>query len=85
MNQIAAKNFPVKIYLDADAYLAIKAKCDTAGLSMSAAGNLAFRQWQPAHRIRRAPGLDMPRTGPRKRNFPGDRPHFGGMRVPLRV
>lgn len=85
MNPVASKTIPVKIYLDADTFLEIKAKCDGAGISMSSAGNLALRQWQPAHRIRRAPAGDMPKPGPRRpRAFPGSRA-FGGGQLHLRV
>lgn len=86
MNVATAKNIPVKIYLDADSFLAIKAKCDGAGLSMSAAGNLALRQWEPAHRIRRMPAGDRPKSVPRRPRvaLPGGR-NVGGAPVPLRV
>jgi len=85
MNQIATRTIPVKIYLDADAYLAFKSKCEVDGLSMSTAGSLAFRQWQPAHRTRRVGRDDMPRPGPRRprAGFPS---RAGGAPVPhLRV
>ncbi len=58
-----AKNIVVKLYLDPDSYLAAKAKCAESGLSMSSAGSLAFRQWQPAHHIRRHTRRDMPTAG----------------------
>jgi hypothetical protein len=62
----ANKNICVKLYLDPDSYLAARAKCDAAGLSMSSAGNLALRQWQPAHLIRRRAASDRPKPGPKR-------------------
>lgn len=75
----AAKNIVVKLYLDPDSYLAAKAKCDSAGLSMSSAGNLALRQWQPAHITRRQPAANMPEMGlKRALRLPGSRAGRGG-------
>ncbi len=77
MNQ--AKTIVVKLYLDPDSYLAAKSKCDESGLSMSSAGNLAFRQWQPAHHIRRHTRRDMPSVGlKRSLSLPGIRKGWGG-------
>ena len=81
-----AKNIVVKLYLDPDAYLAAKAKCDASGLSMSSAGNLAFRQWEPAHLSRRAVSGDMPKVAPRRAlALPGTRYGRGGAPRPIRV
>lgn len=78
----AVKNIVVKLYLDPDTYLAAKAKCDASGLSMSSAGNLALRQWQPAHVSRRQPAANMPEPGPnRALRLPGSRIGRGGAPV----
>lgn len=81
------KTIVVKLYLDPDAYLAAKDKCASAGLSMSSAGNLAFRQWEPAHHIRRQSRSAMPRTVPKRAlSLPGSRDGRGGAPDPhLRV
>lgn len=74
-----AKTIVVKLYLDADAYLAAKCKSAASGLSMSSAGNLAFRQWQPAHHIRRPSHADRPKAGlKRPLSLPGFRGGFSG-------
>jgi hypothetical protein len=68
------KSIVVKLYLDPDTYLDTKAKCDASGISMSSAGNLALRQWQPAHISRRRAANDMPAPGPnRAYQLPGAR------------
>lgn len=81
------KSIVVKLYLDPDAYLAAKSKCDSAGISMSSAGNLALRQWEPAHHIRRQSRSDMPKAGPKRALvLPGSREGHGGAPAPhLRV
>lgn len=85
MNHPTTKNIAVKLYMSVEAYLASKAKCDAAGVSMSAAGNLAFRQWQPAHRSRRSDQRDMPKLAPARRaGFPGVRVGLGGAPRPAR-
>lgn len=85
MSHPSAKNIAVKLYLDPDAFLDFKAKCNSSGLSMSTGGGLAVRQWEPAHRIRRAAVGDMPKAGlKRALSLPGSR--RGGAPVPhLRV
>lgn len=83
----ASKSIVVKLYLDPDSYLDAKSKCDASGLSMSSAGNLAFRQWQPAHHIRRQSRSDRPRAAlKRALSLPGVRDGRGGAPDPhLRV
>lgn len=77
------KTIPVKIYLTTEDFLENKAKCDAAGVSMSTGGGLAFRQWEPAHRMRRRGRGDMPKTGLRASYSPTRR---GGAPKPhLRV
>lgn len=79
MSLANARNIAVKLYLTADDYLATKAKCDAAGLSMSTAGSIALRQWQPAHHIRRGGRGDMPNVGPKRAlSLPGSRSGRGG-------
>lgn len=78
-----SKTVPVKIYLSPDAFLAIQAKCDEFGISMSSAGNLAFRQWQPAHSTRRQGAPDRPKPGlKRALALPGHREGRGGAPTP---
>lgn len=70
----SSKTIAVKLYLDPDTYLSIKTACDASGLSMSSAGNLALRQWESAHRIRRDTRVDMPKTAPKRAlRLPGSR------------
>ncbi len=84
MNHQNLKTICVKLYLTVDAYIATKMKCDAAGLSMSSAGSLAFRQWQPAHSIRRAGREDRPKAGlKRPQSLPGAR--RGGAPVPVHL
>jgi hypothetical protein len=84
MNQ--AKTIVVKLYLDPDSYLAAKGKCAASGLSMSSAGNLAFRQWEPAHHIRRHTRRDRPTAGlKRSLSLPNARENLGTPAFPLRV
>ena len=73
------RTIPVKVYFDPDAFLVIEAKCKEAGLSMSSAGNLAFRQWEPAHHIRRDGRQDRPKPGLRR---PMSAPGRGGASMP---
>lgn len=68
----SAKNIAVKLYLTAEAYLEAEAKRTACGLSMSALGSLAIRQFEPAHRMRRHTQPAMPKQGPKRAlSFPG--------------
>lgn len=68
----SAKNIVVKLYLTAEAYLDAEAKRALTGLSMSALGSLALREYQPAHRMRRHAQPAMPKQGPKRAlSFPG--------------
>lgn len=77
-----ARTIAVKIYMSADAYLSAKRKCTEADIPMSSAGNLAFRQWQPAHLMRRAECSDRPAMAPKRALL---LPSRAAGRVPLRV
>lgn len=84
---MSTKTIPVKLYMSADDYLAAKAKCDAAGISMSSAGSLLFRQCRPAHITRRHADKDMPTLALRRGlTLPGSRLRRGGAPRPhLRV
>ena len=59
---MSTKQIAVKIYLSSEAFFDAQAKCAENGISMSSLGNLALRQWQPAHHIRREGQQNRPKS-----------------------